>query len=170
MKAVLKLVDGLFMSKIRYGLQLYGRVRRNDDSPMDDDLKTIQKVQNELMRYLTGCQLKDRVSVMTLLKKLNMVSVNQLNAQIKLLEIWKSVHIEEYPLKLTQLEPREGMATTRAATRGQPCDVGRTKLTQSTCISDAIKLWNEAPIEITESKTLYQAKKEIKKFAKTLPV
>ena len=170
MKAVLKLVDGLFTSKIRYGLQLYGRVRRNDDSPMDDDLKTIQKVQNELMRYLTGCQLKDRVSVMTLLKKLNMVSVNQLNAQIKLLEIWKSVHIEEYPLKLTQLEPREGMATTRAATRGQPCDVGRTKLTQSTCISDAIKLWNEAPIEITESKTLYQAKKEIKKFAKTLPV
>ena len=170
MKAIMKLVDGLFMSKVRYGLQLYGKVRRNEDSTACEDLKLIQKVQNDLMRYLTGCQVKDRVSIMSLLNKLNMVSVNQLNAQIKLLEIWKSIHIEEYPLKLQQQEPREGRATTRAATIGRPCDVGRTKLTQSTCISDAIKLWNEAPVEITESKTLYQAKREIKKFAKTLPV
>ena len=39
-----------------------------------------------------------------------MVSVNQLNAQIKLLEMWKTVHIEEYPLKLQQQEIREGVA------------------------------------------------------------
>ena len=87
MKAVLKLVDGLFMSKVRYGLQLYGKVRRNEDSPGCEDLKLIQKVQNDLMRYLAGCQLKDRVSIRSLLNKLNMVSVNQLNAQIKLLEM-----------------------------------------------------------------------------------
>ncbi len=32
-KSVLKLVDGMFMSKIRYGLQLYGKVRLEDEDP-----------------------------------------------------------------------------------------------------------------------------------------
>jgi hypothetical protein len=170
MKAVLKLVDGLFMSKVRYGLQLYGKVRRSEDNPRCEDFKSIQKVQNDLMRYLAGCQLKDKVSIRSLLDKLNMVSVNQLNAQIKLLEMWKTVHIEEYPLKLQQQEIREGVATTRAATKGQLVDIGRTQLTQTTCISDAIKMWNTAPCTITESKSLYQAKREIKKFVKSLPI
>ena len=152
-KAVLKLVVGLFMSKVRYGLQLYGKVRRREDSPKSEDFKSIQKVQNVLMRYLTGCQIKDKVSIRSLLDKLDMVSVNQLNAQIKLLEMWKTLNIEEYPLKLQQQEIREGIATTRAAIRGQPCDIGRTQLTQMTCISDAIKLWNAAPCAITESKS-----------------
>ena len=170
MKAVLKLVDGLFMSKVRYGLQLYGKVRRSEDSSKCEDFNSIQKIQNDLMRYLAGCQLKDKVSIRSLLDKLNMVSVNQLNAQIKLLEMWKSLHVEDYPLELKQQETREGMAMTRAAKKGQPCDLGRTQLTHSTCISDAIKMWNAAPCEIKESKSLYQAKREIKKFAKTLPV
>ena len=84
--------------------------------------------------------------------------------------MWKSVHIEEYPLKLQQQEIREGVATTRAATKGQLVDIGRTQLTQTTCISDAIKMWNAAPCTITESKSLYQAKREIKKFVKSLPI
>ena len=43
MKSILKLVDGLFMSKIRYGLQLYGKVRTDEDCPKCDDLMVIQK-------------------------------------------------------------------------------------------------------------------------------
>ena len=151
MRAVMKLIDGLFMSKVRYGLQLYGKVRRNEDSPCGEDFKSIQKIQNNLMRYLAGCQLKDKVSIRSLLDKLNMVSVNQLNAQIKLLEMWKSSNIEDYPLQLRQTEIREGVRSTRAATKGRPCDIGRTQLTQTTCISDAIKMWNAAPCAITES-------------------
>ena len=170
MKAVMKLVDGLFMSKVRYGLQLYGEVRRSEDSPKCEDFKSIQKLQNDLMRYLTGCKVKDRVSIRSLLDKLNMVSVNQLNAQIKLLEMWKASNIEDYPLDVQHQEICDGVATTRAAARGKPCDIGRSQLTQTTCISDAIKLWNTAPCAITESKTLYQAKREIKKFVRTLPV
>ena len=163
-------IIGLFMSKIWYGLQLYGKVRRNEDSPKCEDFKAIQKVQNDLMRFLAGCQIKDKASVRSLLKKFNMVSVNQLNGQIKLLEIWKSLIIVDYPLDIQLQEIREGVATTRAATRGLPCDIGRSQLTQSTCISDAIKLWNTAPTCITESKSLYQAKREIKKFVKSLPI
>ena len=44
------------------------------------------------------------------------------------------------------------------------------ELTKNTCISDAIRVWNMAPISITSCLTLYQAKKEIKSFVRTLPV
>jgi hypothetical protein len=50
--ALMKVVDGLFTSKLRYGLQLYGKVRRNDEYPMNADLAAIQKVQNKLVRIV----------------------------------------------------------------------------------------------------------------------
>ena len=33
-----------------------------------------------------------------------MLSVNQLNAQVKLLEVWKAMNVEDYPLKIKQQE------------------------------------------------------------------
>ena len=36
-----KLVDGLFSSKINYGLQLYGKVRVNNNDPKNGDIKAI---------------------------------------------------------------------------------------------------------------------------------
>ena len=39
---------------------------------------------------------------------------------------------------------------------------------QTTCISDAIKMCNAAPCAITESRSLYQAKKEIKKVCQNI--
>ena len=47
---------------------------------------TYKKSQNKLAR----ARIKDKISSKTLLNNLNMMSVNQLNALIKLLEIWKA--------------------------------------------------------------------------------
>ena len=44
-----KMVDGLFTSKINYGLQLYGKVRTENTDPTNGDIKAIQKVQNKLI-------------------------------------------------------------------------------------------------------------------------
>ena len=44
-------------------------------------------VQNKLVRWLNGVNLTDRKRTSDLLKKLNMLSVNQINAQVKLLEM-----------------------------------------------------------------------------------
>ena len=170
MKSILKLVDGLFMSKIRNGLQLYGKVRLSEECPKCEVFKEIQKKQNDLLRFLAGCRTSDRISIRNLLERFNMVSINQLNAQIKLLEIWKALNVQNYPLEIRQQAVQEGVATTRATDRGRPCELGRSTGTQSTCISDAIKLWNIVPSTITESHSLYMAKKEIKKFVKTLPI
>jgi hypothetical protein len=47
-KSILKVVDGIFTSKLRYGLQLYGKVRSKESDPECADFKAIQVVQNNL--------------------------------------------------------------------------------------------------------------------------
>ena len=86
------------------------------------------------------------------------------------MEIWKAINIDNYPLAIQQRSCTSDERTTRAVTSGRPREIGRTRLTQNTCISDAIKVWNRAPSAVTDSKSLYQAKKESKKFVKTLPI
>ena len=81
------MVDGLFTSKLRYGLQLYGKVRTKDSDPENEEFKSIQLVQNNLMRALNGTKVKDMISISSLLSKFGMLSVNQLNPQVKLAEI-----------------------------------------------------------------------------------
>ena len=82
----------------------------------------------------------------------------------------KALNIKDYPLKIEQQSTSNQGVSTRAAIRGQPCEIGNSTLTQNTCISDAIRLWNLAPPTIACSKTLYQAKKEIRIFVRNLPI
>ena len=43
-------------------------------------------------------KIKYRVSVKSMLSKFNLLSVNQLAAQIKLTEVWKAKNVEDYAL------------------------------------------------------------------------
>ena len=52
-----KMIDGLFTSKIRYGIQLFGKVRRLEEDPTNTDLANIQKIQNKLLAAITGSKL-----------------------------------------------------------------------------------------------------------------
>ena len=126
------------MSKIRNGLQLYGNVRLNNQDPVCLELKAIQTKQNDLLRTLNGTKIKDRFSVASLLGKFNTMSVNQLNAQIKLLEIWKALNQKDYPLKIVQQEVNDKGVTTRAGHESRPCKIGKLVLVQKTSVSDAI--------------------------------
>ena len=168
--SILKLVDGIFTSKIRYGLQLYGKVRMTEEDQQGKDFKAIQLIQNALLRVLNGTRIIDRVSTRSLLKKFNMLSVNQINAQIKLLEIWKSLKVPDYPLQLKQQGQQQSGLITRACSNGKLCEIGKSNLTQNTCISDAIRLWNKAPVSVTSSESVHTAKREIRKFVLTLPI
>ena len=48
------------MSKIRYGVQLYGNVRMNEADPEQKLLGSIQVAQNKMARFLTGKKLLDK--------------------------------------------------------------------------------------------------------------
>ena len=170
MSSVLKLVDGLFTSKIRYGLQLLGKVRTKNDDPLCGVLKSIQMVQNKPLRFLNGTKVKDQISTKSLLEKFGILSVNQLNAQIKLLEVWKALNFEDYPLKIEQQSVPQTGVITRASTKGRPINIGCSNNTQKLSISDSIRIWNESPSNVTESTTIFRVKNAIKIYVKTLPI
>ena len=170
LESVKKVVDGLFISKIRYGLQLLGKVRLTNDDPECANIKAIQLVQNKLLRALNNTKIKDQISTKSLLEKFGFMSVNQMNYQVKLMEAWKALNVEGYPLKFAQQSvPDVGIAT-RAALNRKPIEIGKSTATRNSCVSDSIRIWNLAPKSITESKTAYCAKKAIKDYAKSLPI
>ena len=86
------------------------------------------------------------------------------------LEVWKAINVEDYPLKIHQQSaPPSGMAT-RATLKGIPIEIFKSNTTKNTSTSDAIRIWNLAPENVTEAKTLYQVKKTIKEYVKRLPL
>ena len=124
----MELVDGLFTSKIRYGLQLIAKVRLNETDPSNKDVENIQKVQNKLLRMLTNTKLLDMVRTSTLLKKTNIMSVNQLNCQIKIQEVWKALNIPDYPIQIEKQSVKVTGTSTRACTTGRLIESGKTCL------------------------------------------
>ena len=56
--SLIKMVDGLFMSKIKFGLQLIATVRLCESDPCNKDIESIQKVQNKLLRMITNVGLR----------------------------------------------------------------------------------------------------------------
>ena len=123
----------------------------------------MQLVQNKMLRTLNGTKLKDKVSTVSLLAKFNVLSVNQINAQIKL-------HVEDYPLQIKQQSATTTGINTRASENKRPVEIGKTNLAQSTSTSDAIRIWNLAPDSIKLCLTVYQVKRAIKEFVKSLPI
>ena len=59
---------------------------------------------------------------------------------------------------------------TRGNAIGKMMETGRTARSRASFFGDAPRIWNKAPIQITMAKSLAIAKKEIKKFCKTLPI
>ena len=121
------------------------------------------------MQTINGTKIKDMVSIDSLMEKFGMLSVNQLNAQVKLAEIWKALHVDDYQLQIKQQISESTRVNTRADKIGKPIEIGRSNVTQKTCVSDAIWLWNMTPDQVRNSENLGLAKKEIKKFVRQLP-
>ena len=80
--------------------------------PHNQDLAAIQNCQNKLARILNGTKISDTISSKVLLSNLKMLSVNQMNAQIKFLEIWKSTNVQDYPLKSNAITRNDNEANT----------------------------------------------------------
>ena len=163
-------MDGLFTSKMRYGIQLLGKVRMVKEDPVGADFHAIQMVQNNLLRTLDGSLVKDKVSIESMLNKFGMMSANQINASVKLLEVWKALKLENYPLVINRQETKQETVNTRANVTNRPIEIGKTLLSQITSVSDSIRIWNRALDKIIESISVHQAKTEIKTFVKTLPI
>ena len=78
-----------------------------------------QIAQNKVLRMMDNCRIRDRKSITEMLVKNEILSVNQVAAQIKLTEAWKSINDEKLP---NRYEEKMGWSTggmKRNKTRGQ---------------------------------------------------
>ena len=165
-----KVADGLFTSRLRYGLQLMGQVRWMDEDSQSTLMDSLQKAQNKLLRFLNKTFIKDKISNKSMLEKHKMLSVNQLNAQIKITEIWNAYKDEDHPFKIIKTIVKNEERVTRAMTDGSLKCNAVANVTKNTFINDSKKAWNKSPLDIKNASSLQSAKVAIKKFVKMLPV
>ena len=161
-----KVANSIYTSKIRYGLQLCGKVRSQPEDTTVKVMKELQKTQNKMLRFLNKTKISDKIKTELILDKFNMLSVNQLNTQIKLTETWKAVNDVKSSLNNLKKKKFEADRTSRSVTNGDLLEEGSTIIALNTYQNDATRIWNKAPISIKSSLSLYLAKKEIKKFFK----
>ena len=145
-----------------------GKVRRTEDEPKNAELMAIQKVQNKLIRMLNNTKISDRVSSAELLERLGMLSVNQLNAQIKLGEMWKATHSPSHPTKFKKQEENQAYSGTRACSGGKLLEEGTRPVSLKTFKGDASRLWNNAPVEIKDCLTMHSARVGVIHAEKTI--
>ena len=130
---------------------MYGNVRASSEDPENKLLGNIQVAQNKYARFLYGANILDKIKTEHIYKELKIPSVNQVNAQIKLLEIWKSQHSETYPIKWVTRNDVIHDRRTRASSENILIETYGCKTLNGTFINDAAKTWNRAPVEIKES-------------------
>ena len=169
---LLCVVHSLWMSRLRYGLQLYAKVALNEDDRKSQILRSLQHTQNRMLRGINGSRVKDKISVKSLLEKYGLLSVNQVAAQIKLIEVWKSINVQGHPLKMNPYS--EHNSDLRQALRERPNrvynDTAKFVVSQNSFHVDAAKIWNRAPKAVTAAKTINELKKATMTFVKTLPI
>jgi hypothetical protein len=165
-------VHSLWVSKLRYGLQLCTKVRISTADPTPVYMKALQTTQNRMLRLLNGSKIKDKISTKSMLEKFRFLSVNQLSAKIKLLEVWKTINKPDYPLSLEKYN-RTGNVQSHDL-RIQPNrvfdDNCRLQKSESSFHKDASRLWNASPTDIRKATSQDIAKKAIDGYCRTLPV
>ena len=169
-KSLRRIADSLFNSKLRYGIHLCGKIRTQDSDARHGLLDDLQKTQTKLFRLLNNTQICDKINTVTIANNLKMLSVNQINAQIKLTEMWKASNMINYPIILERKITNDGHRSTRSNLRGDIVLQGKNALCHSSFLFDASKNWNKTPTAIKDCTTLYKAKKEIKKYVSSLPL
>ena len=89
---------------------------------------------------------------------MKMKSVNQINAQAKIYEMWKSVNIVNYAIKTNFVSRTDDVVQTRAISNGLLKAELLTNISQQTFLHDAIHIWNKTPNAIQQCKTQSSAK------------
>ena len=109
-----KVAESLFTFKLRYGLQLFGQVRWSEEDPSPLLMAQLQKSQNKL-QIENKWQSKHQVNA----GKHNMLGVNQINAQIKLTEMWKAINDEDHSSNIQKPSLDKVTHVTRSLTNGE---------------------------------------------------
>ena len=157
---------GLVMSKIEYCLGSFAHVYldETESCKKSENMKKLQKVQNDLLRIITKSKLKDNIPIKNILGKLNYLSVNQLAAKQVLNTTWNFIKSDIKPMK-ELLQGIQRNDTLRSATKGF---INPETMDRFSFPFQAKMLWNSEKLEqkFRESETPTIAKNVAKRFVK----
>ena len=144
----------------------------HETDPKSTTMKGLQLTQNRLLQVLNNSKTKDIIPTSTLLKKFDLLSVNQLAGQIKLIETWKAVHIEGYAIELDPYNKDRPNNTHELRTQTNRVfnDSAKLKIASQSFNIDAAKLWNRAPKSVTEAASLQVTKTAIRTLVLSVPI
>ena len=100
-----------------------------------------------------------------MLDKLGWLSLNQISCEVRLIEVWKSLNLENYCLN--NLFEK---VNSRNENRIQLKALFKSRLRENSFHYPSVRLWNSAPQTITHSKSELQARKAIRDYVKLLPI
>ena len=168
---LIQIVHSLWVSKLRYGLQLCVKVRLTNEDPITADLKALQATQNRMLRMINNNSIRDMISSKSILEKFSLLSVNQTAASIKLVEVWKSLNQDGYPISFEPYNHNLHIHNRNLRPQANRLlkDNCKLKRNEASFSIDAARLWNAAPKEITEATSIEVAKAAIRHFCKNLP-
>ena len=98
---------------------MYGRIRWKETDPTPKVMKDLQLSLNKMLHFLNNSRISDKISTASasLLNKFNMMSVNQINAQIKLSEMWKAVKDDDHLFNLVKRESGQNVRGMRSISK-----------------------------------------------------
>ena len=99
-KTLLKTVaDGIFNSLLRYGLGIFCPVRITENEATPTCINGIRVHFRNVLRLLCGSKREQHTSIKSMLEKLGWLSLNQLACEVRLVETWKALNVDNYCLK-----------------------------------------------------------------------
>jgi len=166
-KEMKMIAEGLIMSRIRYCLHVYGveGLRINSEQSTSGLQQAVQKVQNNVLRIITGHTRSDHIRISDMFKATGMMSVNQMVAYGCLMETWKAAAFNVPILGSMFDRKRRDDRDLRSDAAG----VVQSNVDESFANS-AAKLWNLASEKFKSTNLLVIAKQEAKSLVRSLPI
>ena len=161
-KSLKVLSEGLVTSHLRYCNTTYlsHKTQLSKNEACNKDMKSLQILQNKLLRIVLGVKLKDKVSISSMLDELGMLSVNQMVCMSILMETWKALNLG--------IESISRGFKTRNSKRF--CNHLQEDKDPHSYISKAARLYNLTSDRFKNTNLTKVAQQEAKKLVKTLPI
>ena len=164
-----RVADGLFISYIRYAIGLYCPIRIKEEDPVPSNINGIKVIYNDVLRLLCCTKRENKKPIKDMLKEVGWLSLNQLACETRLIEVWKSLNIENYCLQ-DVFERVQFARETRGSQKIRLKTSFKSQLRENSFQYPSVQLWNSAPCEITNATTESKARAAIKAYVQNLPI
>ena len=154
--------EGLVMAQIRYCLNVYAcdNIRIEATDPKNKMMEELQVIQNKMLRIILNKNLKDRVSISSMLKETKMLSVNQIACLSTMIDTWKAINLNVEPIK-EQLKFRDSRRFHNLLKGSKD---------QGSFLTKSAQLWAKSSQRFKTTNLLTIAKTEARMTVNTVPI